>query len=168
MQIMIDLPPDLEQDLIHQSAKFNAPLQTSNLYFASSTPNDSSFHFSVVRGYIVLWRNLWLPSFWVLSWQTPTAPWSGSTDWKLAILGGLRILGSLSQNDRYFTARLQGDRFHLQCDCSGRLDWPRNPTNSASQYDRKTAKIFKSATSTNYGYCQLSINANHPRKWRSP
>jgi hypothetical protein len=28
MQIMIDLPPDLEQDLIHQAAQSNVPLQT--------------------------------------------------------------------------------------------------------------------------------------------
>ena len=28
MQITIDLPQDLEQDLLHQSAKFNVPLQT--------------------------------------------------------------------------------------------------------------------------------------------
>ena len=28
MQIMIDLPTDLEQDLIHQAAQLNVPLQT--------------------------------------------------------------------------------------------------------------------------------------------
>ncbi|KJH70569.1 hypothetical protein [Aliterella atlantica] len=28
MQITIDLPPDIEQDLIRQSAQFNIPLQT--------------------------------------------------------------------------------------------------------------------------------------------
>lgn len=28
MQITIDLPPDLEQDLIRQAAQFNVPLQT--------------------------------------------------------------------------------------------------------------------------------------------
>jgi hypothetical protein len=28
MQITIDLPPDLEQDLIHQAAQSNIPLQT--------------------------------------------------------------------------------------------------------------------------------------------
>ncbi len=33
MQITIDLPPDLEQDLIHQAAKSNVPLQTLILQF---------------------------------------------------------------------------------------------------------------------------------------
>jgi hypothetical protein len=62
MQITINLPPDLEQDLIRQASQANISLQT--LIFASFTPGGSTHccrHVPVARHRLVLRRHPRIP-----------------------------------------------------------------------------------------------------------